>query len=587
MFLAKILMRHPLGLFLTQNHKKPPQTKITTMKHFLIIILAIKLSCAISFAASANTELYACKYNTDTLSIWATSSCTSNVSYTWYKNEVLIPSATSNTLAFSNLQFNDGGYYRCATFCEENGTIIKHNTYWIVEVDDFLRGRPRNQYIVWYGDEDVNERAAYRDSLRAQGLWLWDSCMDDVEVWAELYAPCAQRPRPVVSDVRIDLDEDSIKIGGSPMHTNPSLPGYCKSNYQLRWERLSDTASYPYAPIVAILDTGFDTNDTLVSSFVWENPLADSTANCDTGTFSGYNAVEFCQDIYGSSLLDHGTAITNIIGNYIPSGVSPELMNIKVLNDDAGDLYNLVCGGLFSIRNGAKILNMSLSYYGHESPVMERFMQITKDSNVLVVTSAGNQKDSPYPSWPAHFSKNPYFDNIISVGAVDGDGNPTSFTNEGDIYAPGQNLLFDYHYGYSSIESGSSFASAFVTAAATTILAEEGDLLPNEVIQRLLTLDKWSSQGKGANANIRILNVDLLAFDDPNSPAGLSNDVTTAEDLNSAHYIDAYNEINASNRITPNGEVEYRAVNRIRFTEGFRAEEGSRMKASLDTCSEQ
>ena len=132
--------------------------------------------------------------------------------------------------------------------------------------------------------------------------------------------------------------------------------------------------------------------------------------------------------------------------------------------------------------------------------------------------------------------------------------------------------------------SGTSYAAAFVTGAATTLLAEDNSLSPSDIIDSLLISDKWSKQGLGANNHLRILKVGAQAIDENNLPVDFLNDVTTSENLFGMEYIDAYNEITATNLVSPGSSIHYRAGNRIRLSPGFHAVQGSMVKVSIEDC---
>lgn len=99
-----------------------------------------------------------------------------------------------------------------------------------------------------------------------------------------------------------------------------------------------------------------------------------------------------------------------------------------------------------------------------------------------MVASAGN-KDEQGIDYPAAFEK------VISVGAVDSQGEKTEESSKGkglDIMAPGKQVVSDGLYGTNIVVGGTSIATPHVTGAVALILQKNVEVSPNFVKELLL-----------------------------------------------------------------------------------------------------
>lgn len=240
----------------------------------------------------------------------------------------------------------------------------------------------------------------------------------------------------------------------SPSYTtgNPGTPNK-DMNVLGAWDVTTDCSSI----IVAVLDTGVNYNHEDLVGNMW-----NGSASCkdpDGATIGGgcpYHGWDFAGN--RSNTMDdqgHGSHVAGTIaavgnnGKGI-SGVcqTAKIMSVKVLGADGfGSNDNIAEGILFAVRNGAKVINMSLGGTSF-SQVIYDAIEEAKNNDVLVVVAAGNENadlltEGSYPC------KNDNA-NLICIAALDQnydradfsnyDSNGTATNRTVDFGAPGTNI---------------------------------------------------------------------------------------------------------------------------------------------------
>ncbi|TDO57454.1 subtilisin family serine protease [Kribbella sp. VKM Ac-2571] len=192
----------------------------------------------------------------------------------------------------------------------------------------------------------------------------------------------------------------------------------------------------------------------------------------------------------------HGTAVTGIIAAGTSNGVgiagvawNAKVRPIKVLDDrGSGDDSNLINGINWAVRNGVRVINMSLGGEG-DNPVLHQAIQNAVNAGVVLVAAAGNTgaSDLHYPG---------AYPEVLSVGATTPAGVLTSFSTWGDsvdIAAPGYDITStaprdQTDPGYEPYWlglAGTSFSSPIVAGVAALVRNKWPSYTPAQVMARL------------------------------------------------------------------------------------------------------
>mmetsp|Transcript_17065 Transcript_17065/g.37012 ORF Transcript_17065/g.37012 Transcript_17065/m.37012 type:complete len:838 (+) Transcript_17065:119-2632(+) len=220
----------------------------------------------------------------------------------------------------------------------------------------------------------------------------------------------------------------------------------------------SQPNKYPNTPVkVCIVDTGYDGQHE-------DLPQGDMVTSTDTG--------------YGDGLTDgdgHGTHCAGVIGalggnGFGIVGVNPDPTKFsfhiaKALNDDGmGTATSVLKGIKGCINSGSKVISMSLGG-GPKSSVFAELYKEAYDNDVLVFAAAGNvgiMRDDYPASYPL----------VVSVGAVDRNGNRARFSNWNDqleIMGPGKEVKSTFPGSGYGILSGTSMATPYVAGVAALV----------------------------------------------------------------------------------------------------------------------
>lgn len=276
---------------------------------------------------------------------------------------------------------------------------------------------------------------------------------------------------------------------------------------------LHDTIRKDKEIIIAIIDTGIDTNHDFLKPILWENhmEIADNGKDDDKNGYiddiHGWNFYNHTNKLCsyhqnGKALLqdndNHGTHIAGIISSsiYAQFGTTIEnydipikIMPIKVTGgkNGTGKSSSLIKAIQYASNMGASICNISLNTPNYNDELYTTMLK----SNMLFVCSAGNQAQGgtnidENPTYPASFS----LPNLISVTAVDEKGDYASYSNYGKnsvlLAAPG-NRIYSSIVGntYGSF-TGTSMSAPFVTSTAAILMMSYPNLSPYDV-QQILT----------------------------------------------------------------------------------------------------
>ncbi|MFH0844638.1 MAG: S8 family serine peptidase, partial [Pseudomonadota bacterium] len=158
-----------------------------------------------------------------------------------------------------------------------------------------------------------------------------------------------------------------------------------------------------------------------------------------------------------------------------------EIIPVKVIDDHGiGTYEDMASGILYSVDQGAKVINLSMGGYAH-SLVLQDAVDYALENGCIVVAGGGNDGLNR-PVYPAAYP------DVIGVAALGKDGKILPLSNRGRhiaVSAPGEDIISTGLNGQYAYASGTSAATPMVSALAALLFSEQPDL-SSSLIQRLL-----------------------------------------------------------------------------------------------------
>ena len=256
-------------------------------------------------------------------------------------------------------------------------------------------------------------------------------------------------------------------------------------------------------PVIAILDTGVDTEHPDLAENIWTNEReangqedADDDANGFKDDLHGWDFVNQTSRL--GDWNGHGTHVAGIAAAAGKNGIgitgaNPDalIMPVTVMQSDGtGDVATIIKGIDYAAANGADIINMSIGTYGY-SLALEQALGRAYATAVLVA-AAGNDclpmqgkcsacNEQGKPMFPAAFTF------VLGVESSNRDGSRASFSNydsdgptlstfgEEQLYnyelrAPGVAIMSTFPGGKYKALNGTSMASPLVAGAISRLL---------------------------------------------------------------------------------------------------------------------
>lgn len=211
----------------------------------------------------------------------------------------------------------------------------------------------------------------------------------------------------------------------------------------------------------------------------------------------------------------HGTHTAGLIASRDPRapGICPacQLIDIQAIHASGYGSDSTVAHGITSaIAAGANIINLSVGG-SDASDTMLRAIAYARQHDVLVVAAAGNRRhELTYPA---------AYPDVLAVSAINRDKRLALFAQQGDIVAPGVDILNISPFGTGlSTESGTSTSAAQVSAAAGLVRSLRPDLSAIQTRELLLrSATDLGQPGPDAEFGYGLLNVGALldALRDP------------------------------------------------------------------------
>ncbi len=285
--------------------------------------------------------------------------------------------------------------------------------------------------------------------------------------------------------------------------------------------------------LVAVIDTGIDVRHPALRSSIWMNE--GETGPDSQGRDKATNGIDddgngYIDDVSGWNFANntanvtdhhgHGTHIAGIIAGFGQSETQPahptclKIMALKYIDPSTGaqnSIRNTTLSILYAIRMGAEIINYSGGGL-NANELEKRSVMLANNNHILFIAASGNESSNAdlRPFFPASYQT----PNMISVGAVDQNGNLLENSNYGEktvaLAAPGSSIfstLPDEKYGFMS---GTSQATAFVTRAAATLMSQRSvhTSKPSQWKNTVIATAKAAPRLKGKMKHARIIDLD-------------------------------------------------------------------------------
>lgn len=308
---------------------------------------------------------------------------------------------------------------------------------------------------------------------------------------------------------------------------------------------------------VAVIDTGVRPHpylgDRLVAGGDYvRTGQGDGTEDCDGhGTeVAGIIAAKTPQDIGfkgvapDAKILSIRQSSANYEGTPKPTADNPDPQPVA-----AGNLVTLAMAVRRAADAGAKVINMSVDNCRPAGPITdaERTLQAALHyamdvKDAVLVSSAGNlnqnncpaQNNGPDPRRPSTIVTPPWFaDDVISVAAVDSDGEPASFSVQGPwvtVAAPGTEIVSldpatdglanqTVINGQLSPIQGTSFAAPYVSGVVALVRQKYRTLTARQVVNRIERTARHPAVPGGRDTRVGYGMVDPVAALTTNIPA--------------------------------------------------------------------
>jgi len=284
----------------------------------------------------------------------------------------------------------------------------------------------------------------------------------------------------------------------------------------------------PKRPVIAIIDTGVDTEHPDLKDNLWVNPgEADKTEGYDD------DGNGFADDIHGWDFINHTALIKdfNSHGTHcagIAAAVSDNSVGIAGANPNAlimavsvmqsngqGDIATLIKGINYAMSNGADVISLSIGTYAY-SIALEQALSQAYQTSVLVAAAGNDGAEidkrcnpfSPGPMFPAAFTfvmgveGNQQVPGLCGYRACwsnfDCDGPVFSQFGEEQLYnyelqAPGVSIISTVPGGQYRSYNGTSMAAPLV-AGAITALKQRKEFINQEML--------WSTLIQSAGTHV-------------------------------------------------------------------------------------
>ncbi len=262
--------------------------------------------------------------------------------------------------------------------------------------------------------------------------------------------------------------------------------------------------------IVAVVDSGLDRAHPDLNGRVWVNrgEIANNGRDDDGNGYvddvNGWNFLNRNNDL--RDLDGHGTHVAGTIAATASNslgvvGVAPGvlIMPLKFIGSNGeGSITDAVSAIYYAVNNGARVINASWGS-PDDSKALDDAIAFANTNGVVFVTAAGNESanNDVVASYPPSIR----LPNVLSVAAVDRDGNLADFSNYGpgtvDIAAPGVDILSTIPGGGYASKSGTSMATPHVSAVVALVADRNPRFTAAQLVERVRVSAKPDAQLTG------------------------------------------------------------------------------------------
>lgn len=254
--------------------------------------------------------------------------------------------------------------------------------------------------------------------------------------------------------------------------------------------------------VVAVVDTGFDSDHPDLAGVLWNNPteacgVGDTNGNGKAGDCHGWNFYTNSADVDNGSAGSHGTTVSGVIAANFDNGrgstgLAPgvRIMPLVVGGGSSVDV-NLAAQAIrYAADNGADVVNGSFggAVSGATLTALRDAVDYAIARGVVVVVAAGNDAGDRDVNkvYPASLESPA----LLTVGSSTPVDVPAASSAYGatsvDLFAPGERIVTTWNDGDYRLVSGTSIASPHVAAAAAMHLSLHPDLTPAQVREQIL-----------------------------------------------------------------------------------------------------
>lgn len=243
--------------------------------------------------------------------------------------------------------------------------------------------------------------------------------------------------------------------------------------------------------VVALTDTGFDSDHPDLVGSLWTNPdepcgSTDTDGNGLAGDCHGWNFTTSSADVDNGANGTHGTSVAGAAGARAgnaegSAGVAPDitLMPLVIGSGSSVDVNLGIQAIYYAVDHGASVINASWggSFTGSALTGLQTAVAYAGSHGVLVVAAAGNDSGNrdTTPVYPASLTD----DALVTVGSSTAADTLSSSSAYGatsvDLMAPGNLVFTTWNDGGYRLVSGTSIAAPEVAA----VLAQYRSLMPS------------------------------------------------------------------------------------------------------------